>query len=55
MVVVIDPQSAGISGNMLLGCLIDLGLDEKNLKSFIEYVCSFFGGVNIEINKLNKK
>ncbi|KZX10786.1 nickel pincer cofactor biosynthesis protein LarC [Methanobrevibacter curvatus] len=55
MVVVIDPQSAGISGNMFLGCLIDLGLDEKDLKSFIEYVCSFFGGVNIEINKINKK
>ncbi|MDR2624239.1 MAG: nickel pincer cofactor biosynthesis protein LarC [Methanobrevibacter sp.] len=53
MVVVIDPQNAGISGNMMLGALIDLGTNKKELKQIIDSVASNFGDVDVKIKKTN--
>jgi uncharacterized protein (TIGR00299 family) protein len=55
MVVIIDPQNAGIAGNMVLGALIDLGADIRGIKSVMEYFASPFGLINIKLEKLNKK
>ena len=32
MTIIIDPQGSGISGNMIIGALVDLGADENKLK-----------------------
>ncbi|MDR2873707.1 MAG: nickel pincer cofactor biosynthesis protein LarC [Methanobrevibacter sp.] len=53
MVVIIDPQNAGISGNMLLGSFIDLGADYKEISHVIDHVTLPFGGVNSKIEKIN--
>jgi pyridinium-3,5-bisthiocarboxylic acid mononucleotide nickel chelatase len=55
MVVIIDPQNAGIAGNMVLGALIDLGADIEGTKSVMEHFASPFGKININLEKLNKK
>ena len=34
MVVVIDPQQAGISGNMVIGALVNLGADSEIVKEY---------------------
>ena len=36
MTIIIDPQGSGISGNMIIGALADLGTDEKKLKEVME-------------------
>ncbi|MDR2830243.1 MAG: nickel pincer cofactor biosynthesis protein LarC [Methanobrevibacter sp.] len=53
MVVVVDPQNAGISGNMILGALIDLGVNQRELKHVIGHVISHFGNADINIKKIN--
>ena len=35
MVFIIDPQSAGISGNMIIGALVDLGADSEKVKNLM--------------------
>lgn len=54
MVVVIDPQQAGISGNMVIGALVNLGADSELVKNIMEHYGSHFGDVNVEIGDINK-
>lgn len=55
MAIIIDPQSSGISGNMVVGALIDLGASANEIKLVMETAGSYFGEVNVEISKINKK
>jgi len=54
MVLIIDPQNAGIAGNMIAGAFIDLGCDPNEIKEIMETVASEFGGVNVNVRKINK-
>lgn len=54
MTIIIDPQSSGISGNMFIGALVDLGANKEDIKRITEKVAENFGGVNTEITKVNK-
>ena len=54
MTIIIDPQSSGIAGNMLIGAFVDLGADENSLKEVMEYSAEGFGGVNVEFSKVSK-
>ena len=54
MTIIIDPQSSGIAGNMLIGAFVDLGADENSLKKVMEYSAEGFGGVNVEFSKVSK-
>ena len=51
MVLVIDPQIAGLSGDMLLCSLIDLGADKNKIISGIKNSEKFFP--NSSINKID--
>lgn len=53
MVVIVDPQNAGISGNMILGALIDLGVNQKELKHVVSHITSYFGDADIKIKRVN--
>lgn len=57
MVIVIDPQIAGISGDMLLCSLIDLGADKNKIINGIKKSEKFFSNSsikNIEFKKVQK-
>ena len=54
MVVIIDPQQAGISGNMVVGALVNLGTDPENLTEIMEHYGSHFGDVKVKIREVNK-
>ena len=54
MTVIIDPQNSGISGNMVIGALVDQGLDSEAVIDVMEYYASYFGDVKVEISKVNK-
>jgi pyridinium-3,5-bisthiocarboxylic acid mononucleotide nickel chelatase len=54
MTVIIDPQNSGISGNMVIGALVDLGLDPEKVIDVMEYYASYFGDVNVDIRKIKK-
>ena len=54
MTVIIDPQSSGIAGNMIIGALVDLGADSDELKEIMEKSAKDFGKVNVSFNKVNK-
>lgn len=54
MTVIIDPQSAGISGNMVIGAMVDLGLDPEPLINIMECYASYFGEVEVDIKKVKK-
>jgi len=54
MVVIIDPQNAGISGNMVLGALLDLGAHLNETKEIMEYSASLLGEVEVKISSINK-
>lgn len=44
MTIIIDPQSSGIAGNMIIGALVDLGANEDELKEIMEKSAQPFGG-----------
>lgn len=54
MVAIFDPQNSGISGNMIVGALIDMGVDKEEVTEIIEYYASYFGKIEIDINKIQK-
>ena len=54
MTVIIDPQNSGISGNMVIGALVDQGVDSEKLIEIMEYYASHFGDVKVNINKVKK-
>ena len=54
MTVIIDPQNSGISGNMVVGALVDLGLDPKAVIQIMEYYASYFGDVEVNIRQAQK-
>ena len=54
MAVIIDPQNSGISGNMVLGALIDIGADKEGAVEVMEYYGSYFGDISVKIDKLEK-
>ncbi len=54
MTMIIDPQNSGISGNMVIGALIDQGADPEDVKEIMEYYASHFGEVKVTINKVKK-
>ena len=52
MTIIIDPQSSGISGNMLIGAFVDLGADVDELKKIMEESAREFGEVKVEFSKI---
>ncbi len=54
MTVIIDSQNSGISGNMVIGALVDQGVDSEKLIEIMEYYASHFGDVKVNINKVKK-
>lgn len=54
MVVIIDPQQAGISGNMIIGALISLGANRDAVAEIMDHYGSHFGQVTINIELVNK-
>lgn len=55
MTIIIDPQTAGIAGNMIIGALIDLGADSQKTKAIMEKTANEFGEVEVSFEKINKK
>lgn len=54
-VLLLDPSLAGISGNMLLGCLLDLGADRKTLAVLTEIVSKDVGQpVGLEAKRVRR-
>lgn len=54
MTIIIDPQSSGIAGNMIIGALVDLGANPSELKEIMEKSASEFGRVEVSFKKLCK-
>ncbi|MBQ6351017.1 MAG: nickel pincer cofactor biosynthesis protein LarC [Methanobrevibacter sp.] len=54
MTIIIDPQASGISGNMIIGALVDLGADENKLKEIMEKSADIIGKIEVNFNKINK-
>ncbi|MCL2157238.1 MAG: nickel pincer cofactor biosynthesis protein LarC [Methanobrevibacter sp.] len=54
MVLIIDPQNAGIAGNMIAGAFVDLGVNPNKMKEVMENVANEFCGVKVDINRVNK-
>ncbi|MDR2967656.1 MAG: nickel pincer cofactor biosynthesis protein LarC [Methanobacteriaceae archaeon] len=54
MVLIIDPQNAGIAGNMIAGAFIDLGVDPNKMKEVMETVSNDFSEIKVHVNKINK-
>ncbi|MBZ2164760.1 nickel pincer cofactor biosynthesis protein LarC [Methanobacterium spitsbergense] len=54
MTVIIDPQNSGISGNMVIGALVDLGLDSEVVIEVMQYYASHFGDIDVNIEKVTK-
>jgi uncharacterized protein (TIGR00299 family) protein len=54
MVVILDPQNSGISGNMVLGALVDIGADIEEVIEVMEYYASYFGDISVKIDRIQK-
>ena len=54
MSIIIDPQSSGIAGNMIIGALADLGADSSELKEIMEKSAREFGSVEVTFEKVTK-
>ena len=54
MTIIIDPQSSGIAGNMIIGDLVDLGANKDELKEIMEKSAEAFGKVKVSFNKISK-
>lgn len=54
MVVILDPQNSGISGNMVVGSLIDIGADKSGAIDVMEHYASHFGDITVKINRIKK-
>lgn len=54
MTIIIDPQSSGIAGNMIIGALADLGADCNEIKEIMERAANEFGEVEVSFEKINK-
>ena len=54
MTIIIDPQSSGIAGNMLIGAFVDLGADASELKEVMEKSAHDFGEVEVTFTKVSK-
>ena len=54
MTVIIDAQQAGISGNMVVGSLIDMGADKESVVEVMEYYGSYFGQVKVKVDLVDK-
>lgn len=55
MTIIIDPQSSGIAGNMIIGALVDLGADPDEIKAIMEQSASEFGKVEVTFEKTVKR
>ena len=54
MTIIIDPQTSGIAGNMLIGAFVDLGADADKLKEVMEKSARDFGKVEVTFTKTCK-
>lgn len=54
MIAIIDPQGSGISGNMIVGAMIDLGLDIEPVIEVMQQYGSYFGEVDVSVSKVKK-
>lgn len=54
MTIIIDPQGSGISGNMIIGALVDLGADTDRLKEVMESSAGIVGNIDVTFNEINK-
>jgi pyridinium-3,5-bisthiocarboxylic acid mononucleotide nickel chelatase len=54
MAVILDPQNSGISGNMVIGALIDIGADRDGAIDVMEHYASYFGDISVKIDKIQK-
>ncbi|MCC7558068.1 MAG: nickel pincer cofactor biosynthesis protein LarC [Methanobacteriaceae archaeon] len=54
MVVIFDPQNSGISGNMVVGAMINLGAEPDSTADLMEYAGSYFGDVTVNIKETKK-
>ena len=55
MTIIIDPQSSGIAGNMIIGAFVDLGADKDKIKNIMEKSSYEFGEVEVTFDKLTKQ
>ena len=54
MTIIIDPQSSGIAGNMIIGALVDMGANPDKLKEIMEKSAKEFGKVEVTFEKVIK-